>query len=130
MQFLRYHSCAGPQNELMRGVRVGPGLQAYNIAYRLWKLYSSSPPPTETVSPIETYHTCSIFLNIITTFNAAYNTMSAPLEADSLRERELSKLETAGSVVMTKELFEKLYLSPHTNVAGNLRKTFANPTPL
>jgi uncharacterized protein len=56
--------------------------------------------------------------------------MSTPIEADSLRERELSKLETAGSVVMTKELFEKLYLSPQSNVAGNLRKTFGNPTPL
>jgi len=56
--------------------------------------------------------------------------MSTPMEADSLRERELAKLDTAGSVVMTKELFEKLYLSPQSNVAGNLRKTFGNPTPL
>jgi uncharacterized protein len=56
--------------------------------------------------------------------------MSTPIEADSLRERELSKLDTAGSVVMTKELFEKLYLQPETRVAGRLRKTFGNPTPL
>jgi hypothetical protein len=57
--------------------------------------------------------------------------MSTPMEAnDSLGERDLSKLDTAGSVVMTKELFEKLYLSPQSNVAGNLRKTFGNPTPL
>jgi hypothetical protein len=56
--------------------------------------------------------------------------MSTPIEADSLRERELSKMDTAGSVMMTKELFEKLYLSPQTNVAGQLRKTFGNPTPL
>ena len=56
--------------------------------------------------------------------------MSGTVEADSLRERELSKMDTVGSVVMTKELFEKLYLSPETRVAGRLRKTFANPTPL
>lgn len=56
--------------------------------------------------------------------------MSTPIEADSLRERELSKLDTAGSVIMTKELFEKLYLQPETHVAGRLRKTFGNPTPL
>jgi uncharacterized protein len=45
-------------------------------------------------------------------------------------ETGLQKMDTAGSVVMTKELFEKLYLSPQTDVAGELRKTFANPTPL
>jgi hypothetical protein len=28
------------------------------------------------------------------------------------------------------DLFEKLYLQPKTEVAGDLRKTFANPTPL
>jgi uncharacterized protein len=56
--------------------------------------------------------------------------MSSQVEVDSVREKELAKLETAGSVVMTKELFEKLYLSPQTNVPGNLRKKFGNPTPL
>jgi uncharacterized protein len=56
--------------------------------------------------------------------------MTTAIESESLGERELSKLDTAGSVMMTKELFEKLYLSPQTNVAGNLRKTFGNPTPL
>ena len=28
------------------------------------------------------------------------------------------------------ELFEKLYLSPQTNVKGDLRSKFANPTPI
>ncbi|KAG6001456.1 hypothetical protein E4U21_004312 [Claviceps maximensis] len=37
---------------------------------------------------------------------------------------------SAGSVSMSPELFEKLYLSPQNNVAGGLRKTFANPTPM
>lgn len=31
---------------------------------------------------------------------------------------------------MSKETFENLYLSPKTPVAGQLRKTFANPTPM
>jgi hypothetical protein len=55
--------------------------------------------------------------------------MSSKPNSDNI-ESELQKMDTAGSVLMTKELFEKLYLSPQTAVAGNLRKTFANPTPL
>jgi uncharacterized protein len=51
--------------------------------------------------------------------------MSTPIEAESLGERELSKLDTAGSVMMTKELFEKLYLSPHTNIAGTFARRSA-----
>jgi hypothetical protein len=68
--------------------------------------------------------------NLIAFISILSHAMSTPIEADSLRERELSKLDTAGSVVMTKELFEKLYLQPETRVAGRLRKTFGNPTPL
>ena len=57
---------------------------------------------------------------------------SEPLESvkDKDNHEYLSRMETAGSVVMTKELFEKLYLSPQTKVSGDLRKTFGNPTPL
>lgn len=31
---------------------------------------------------------------------------------------------------ITTELFEKLYLTPQTPVKGDLRSTFANPTPV
>jgi len=34
------------------------------------------------------------------------------------------------TVTMSSEQFEKLYLNPKTEVKGDLRKTFANPTPL
>jgi len=34
------------------------------------------------------------------------------------------------SVNIPRDLFEKLYLSPETQVKGDLRKTFGNPTPL
>jgi hypothetical protein len=44
---------------------------------------------------------------------------------DGLRE-----LRAAQSITMSPELFEKLYLSPPNKVKGNLRRTFANPTPL
>ena len=43
---------------------------------------------------------------------------------------EITRLRTAGSVNISPELFEKLYLSPETRVKGDLRKTFANPTPM
>jgi hypothetical protein len=39
-------------------------------------------------------------------------------------------IQRATSVTMTPELFDKLYLSPLNTVKGDLRKTFANPTPL
>jgi hypothetical protein len=42
----------------------------------------------------------------------------------------LRKIRTAGSISISPELFEKLYLSPQTKVHGDLRKTFGNPTPL
>ncbi|KAL8790689.1 MAG: hypothetical protein Q9213_000537 [Squamulea squamosa] len=42
----------------------------------------------------------------------------------------LSRMRTAGSVNISSELFEKLYLSPENRVKGDLRKTFGNPTPI
>jgi len=42
----------------------------------------------------------------------------------------LQRMRTAGSISMSPELFEKLYLSPQNAVKGDLRKTFGNPTPL
>lgn len=42
----------------------------------------------------------------------------------------LETVRTAGSISMSPELFEKLYLSPPNAVKGELTKTFGNPTPL
>lgn len=42
----------------------------------------------------------------------------------------LRRIRTAGSISISPELFEKLYLSPQNAVKGDLRKTFGNPTPL
>jgi len=42
----------------------------------------------------------------------------------------LNRIRTTGSLSISPELFEKIYLSPQNKVAGDLRKTFANPTPL
>ncbi|KAL9578040.1 MAG: hypothetical protein Q9212_005979 [Teloschistes hypoglaucus] len=42
----------------------------------------------------------------------------------------LTRLRTAGSVNISPEMFEKLYLSPENRVKGELRKTFGNPTPI
>ena len=42
----------------------------------------------------------------------------------------LQKIRTAGSITISPELFEKLYLSPQNAVRGDLRKTFGNPTPM
>lgn len=45
----------------------------------------------------------------------------------------LERFDTNQSSVippMSRETFENLYLSPKTPVAGQLRKTFGNPTPM
>ena len=41
-----------------------------------------------------------------------------------------SKIRTAGSISISPEQFEKLFLSPQNKVSGQLRTTLANPTPL
>ncbi|KAF1987491.1 GPR1/FUN34/YaaH-class plasma membrane protein [Aulographum hederae CBS 113979] len=45
-------------------------------------------------------------------------------------EQALHRIRTAGSISISPELFEKIYLSPQNAVKGDLRKTFGNPTPL
>lgn len=37
---------------------------------------------------------------------------------------------TTESIPVPKEMIEAMYLNPATRVKGQLRKTFANPTPL
>lgn len=44
--------------------------------------------------------------------------------------KDLHPLHSIPSVTISNEMFEKLYLNPQNKVKGDLRKTFANPTPL
>ncbi|KAK5129681.1 hypothetical protein LTR08_002973 [Meristemomyces frigidus] len=52
------------------------------------------------------------------------------LNNDMDTENALKRIRTTGSLSISPELFEKIYLSPQNRVAGELRKTFGNPTPL
>lgn len=45
-------------------------------------------------------------------------------------ENALHRARTTGAVSLSADLFEKLYLSPKTEVKGELRATFGNPTPM
>lgn len=47
-----------------------------------------------------------------------------------MRDDTLRRIQTAGSIVITPEIFEKMYLTPANKVKGDLRMKFANPTPL
>lgn len=42
---------------------------------------------------------------------------------------ELSQVKTEGSIILTPEMFERMYLSPQNKVDGGLRKVLGNPTP-
>ncbi|KAM0325823.1 hypothetical protein ACHAQA_007125 [Verticillium albo-atrum] len=52
------------------------------------------------------------------------------LDENATRDEHLRRIRTAGSISISPELFEKLYLSPQNAVKGDLRKTFGNPTPI
>ncbi|KIX95968.1 uncharacterized protein Z520_08223 [Fonsecaea multimorphosa CBS 102226] len=45
-------------------------------------------------------------------------------------DHALNTIRTAGSVSISAELFEKIYLTPKNRVSNNIRSTFGNPTPL
>jgi len=59
------------------------------------------------------------------TLNQGYH-----LDHNMDHETALKRIQTAGSISISPELFEKIYLSPQNQVKGDLRKTFGNPTPL
>ena len=52
------------------------------------------------------------------------------LDSDHDSGAALNRIRTAGSISSSPELFEKIYLSPKNQIAGQLRTTFGNPTPL
>jgi hypothetical protein len=43
---------------------------------------------------------------------------------------EKLRFELAKTVTLTPELYERLFISPKTEVKGDLRNTFGNPTPV
>ncbi|EOA83781.1 hypothetical protein ACJQWK_01039 [Exserohilum turcicum] len=55
-----------------------------------------------------------------------HHTLDASVDSNTA----LHHIRTAGSISISPELFEKLYLAPESKVKGELRKTFGNPTPL
>ena len=42
----------------------------------------------------------------------------------------LRQVPTEGSITLTPQMFERMYLSPQNRVHHDLRQTFANPTPI
>jgi len=59
-----------------------------------------------------------------------YDPYRMHLEASHDPETALKRVRTAGSVSISPELFEKLYLSPPTHVKGGILKQVGNPTPV
>lgn len=52
------------------------------------------------------------------------------LERGESNHHEQLRNALSQSVTLSPEQFENLYLNPKNQVAGDLRKTFANPTPI
>lgn len=74
---------------------------------------------------------CYLYLNPIPNMSDEEQKVQNSQHSQDLDHMEaLNKFRSAASVAMTPELFEKLYLSPQNKIHGDLRKTFANPTPM
>jgi uncharacterized protein len=50
--------------------------------------------------------------------------------SDGSRRDTLRKFRSAESIIIPRDVFEKLYLSPQQPAAGHYRKTFGSPTPV
>ena len=66
---------------------------------------------------------------LLTSFQGGYDRDHEHLHGGMDPDLALRKVQTAGSISISPELFEKIYLSPQNRVSGDLRKTFGNPTP-
>ena len=55
---------------------------------------------------------------------------SQQLDIEENQESNLDRIRTAGSVTISSELFEKLYLNPPSEVKGDFSKRIGNPTPM
>ncbi|KAJ5471013.1 hypothetical protein N7530_008370 [Penicillium desertorum] len=51
-------------------------------------------------------------------------------ENGDISSASFERTKSRGSIMISPELFEKLYLNPKTPVAGNLRSIIGNPTPI
>jgi hypothetical protein len=51
------------------------------------------------------------------------------LSASDSRDTTLNRIRTAGSISISPEFFEKMYMSSQ-NVKEEVKRTFGNPTPL
>ncbi|TID23762.1 putative gpr1 fun34-class plasma membrane protein [Venturia nashicola] len=63
-------------------------------------------------------------------YQNGYNSNANHLHGDMEPNDALRRIQTSGSISISPELFEKIYLSPQNQVKGELRKTLGNPTPL
>jgi hypothetical protein len=72
-------------------------------------------------------------LDVPTTLRTKYSLQSQDgqhLDGEMDSDTALRRIRTAGSISISPELFEKIYLSPQNAVKGDLRKIVGNPTPL
>ena len=61
---------------------------------------------------------------------AEYNTKDSSNSSNIVSAQQLERIDTAEIFNESPAHHEKLYLSPEQPVAGQLRRTFANPTPV
>ena len=116
------------------GVPTGPSVcgripvtpYSYPLAIEISHLYSHLASIIPSVLQIHSFSTST---HLTSTAMGMEQEEARNIE-DAPRANGLSRFDTTQSIVMTHEMFEKLYLNPDRKVSGDLRRTFANPTAL
>lgn len=128
------------ENENLAGPKVqSPGVRSdrSNLTDRTRNNENLTAPGPDLSAPLEkdfsngktaSYHHVPLDINDIT--GVYSNGYHQHLDMGHDSDTALRKIRTAGSISISPELFEKIYLSPQNKVHGDLRKTVANPTPL
>ena len=59
-----------------------------------------------------------------------HDKLEGGLSRDNMSHEEQLRNVLTNTMTLSPEAFERLYLAPKNNVSGDLRTTFANPTPI
>ncbi|PHH49140.1 Protein alcS [Ceratocystis fimbriata CBS 114723] len=68
--------------------------------------------------------------NVAKTTGIAHSNGNVPRIISNVNGNPLEHQRTYGSINISPEMFEELYLAPKNRVAGQLRQTYGNPTPV
>ena len=93
------------------------------------------PKPPTTPEGNHVSHRANTMSQTVPELGDKRNGQSSTVDNDNIKPTRqqidnLNRYATHTSVAVPMDVYEKMYLNPETRVKGQLRNTFANPTPL